>query len=101
MLDLACSVQAVLEENYFALLNAVYQRTGLKRLCLAGGVAFNCAANGKIFEKTPFQQVYIQPAAHDAGNIDWSRALCATPIVEAAPIVRDEACLLRPGVWGG
>ena len=49
--DLAASVQAVLEENYFALLNTVYQRTGLKRLCLAGGVALNCAANGKIFEQ--------------------------------------------------
>ena len=66
--DLAASVQAVLEENYFALLNTVYERTGLKRLCLAGGVALNCAANGKIFERTPFQEVYIQPAAHDAGT---------------------------------
>ncbi len=65
---LASSVQAVLEENYFALLNTVYQRTRQKRLCLAGGVALNCAANGKIFEKTPFQEIYIQPAAHDAGT---------------------------------
>jgi carbamoyltransferase len=66
--DLAASVQAVLEERYFALLNHVYQKTRLKKLCLAGGVALNCAANGKIFEKTPFQDVYIQAAAHDAGT---------------------------------
>jgi carbamoyltransferase len=66
--DLAASVQAVLEENYFALLNHVCQRTKQKRLCLAGGVALNCAANGKIFDGTPFQEIYVQPAAHDAGT---------------------------------
>ncbi len=66
--DLAASVQAVLEEHYFSLLNWVYQRTRQKNLCLAGGVALNCVANGKIFEKTPFREVFVQPAAHDAGT---------------------------------
>jgi carbamoyltransferase len=66
--DLAASVQAVLEENYFELLNEIYRRTRIKAVCLAGGVALNCAANGKIFENTPFRDVYIQPAAHDAGT---------------------------------
>jgi len=66
--DLAASVQAVLEENYFALLNHVFKHTGQKSLCLAGGVALNCAANGKIFEHTPFRDVYIQAAASDAGT---------------------------------
>jgi carbamoyltransferase len=66
--DLAASVQAVLEENYFALLNHVFQCTRQKSLCLAGGVALNCAANGKIFERTPFRDLYIQPAASDAGT---------------------------------
>jgi carbamoyltransferase len=66
--DLAASVQAVLEDCYFALLNAIHQRTGLKKLCLAGGVALNCVANGMIFDRTPFEDVYIQPAAHDAGT---------------------------------
>jgi carbamoyltransferase len=66
--DLAASVQAVLEENYFALLNHVQKNTGQKNLCLAGGVALNCVANGRIFERTDFQNVYIQPAAHDAGT---------------------------------
>jgi carbamoyltransferase len=66
--DLAASVQAVLEENYFAVLNFVQRQTGLKQVCLAGGVALNCVANGMIFEKTDFREVYVQPAAHDAGT---------------------------------
>ncbi len=66
--DLAASVQAVLEERYFEILNFVQRKTGLKKLCLAGGVALNCVANGMIFERTPFQDVYIQAAAHDAGT---------------------------------
>lgn len=66
--DLAASVQAVLEENYFELLRTLHRTTGQTALCLAGGVALNCAANGKIFERTAFKDVYIQAAAHDAGT---------------------------------
>jgi carbamoyltransferase len=66
--DMAASVQLVLEENYFTLLNEIYSRTKQKAICLAGGVALNCAANGKLFENTPFTDVYVQPAAHDAGT---------------------------------
>jgi carbamoyltransferase len=66
--DMAASVQLVLEENYFELLNEVHRKTGMKAVCLAGGVALNCAANGKLFERTPFRDVYIQPASHDAGT---------------------------------
>ena len=66
--DLAASVQLVLEENYFALLNFVQKQTGASRVCLAGGVALNCVANGMIFERTDFRDVYVQPAAHDAGT---------------------------------
>ena len=67
-MDLAASVQLVLEENYFALLNYIHKQTGATAVCLAGGVALNCVANGMIFERTPFRDVYIQPAAHDAGT---------------------------------
>jgi carbamoyltransferase len=67
-MDLAASVQLVLEENYFALLNFVQKQTGAAALCLAGGVALNCVANGMIFERTNFRNVYVQPAAHDAGT---------------------------------
>jgi carbamoyltransferase len=66
--DLAASVQAVLEECYFDLLNVVQKATGLKTVCLAGGVALNCVANGMIFNRTAFSDVYVQPAAHDAGT---------------------------------
>src|SRR2546427_7475353 len=67
-MDLAASVQLVLEENYFALLNFVQKQTGAAAICLAGGVALNCVANGMIFERTNFRDVYVQPAAHDAGT---------------------------------
>ena len=67
-MDLAASVQLVLEENYFTLLNFVQKQTGEAAVCLAGGVALNCVANGMIFERTNFRDVYVQPAAHDAGT---------------------------------
>jgi carbamoyltransferase len=65
--NLASSLQARLEEVYLGMLKKLAASTGRKALCLAGGVAFNCVANGKIFEATPFEEVYVQPAAGDAG----------------------------------
>ncbi len=67
-MDIAASFQAGLEEILFHTLNYLYQATGSKNLCLAGGVAFNCVANGKIKSRTAFENVYIQPAAGDAGT---------------------------------
>lgn len=66
--DIARSLQNQLEEVVFSLLNQLYQKTRCENLCMAGGVALNCAMNGKIFEKTPFKRVYIQPAANDSGT---------------------------------
>src|SRR2546423_10899576 len=65
--NLACSLQARLEEVYLGMLKKLAERTGLKAVCLAGGVAFNCVANGKIFDHTTFENVYVQPAAGDGG----------------------------------
>jgi len=65
--NLAASLQARLEEVYLGMLKKLAESTGQKSVCLAGGVAFNCVANGKIFEATPFERVYVQPAAGDAG----------------------------------
>lgn len=65
--DVAASLQARLEEVLFGMLRGLHARTGQKSLCLAGGVAFNCVANGKIFDQTPFEQIFVQPAAGDAG----------------------------------
>jgi len=65
--DIAASLQSRLEDAVMALLNRLYERHGVRRVCLAGGVAYNCVANGKIFDRTPFEQVYVQAAAGDAG----------------------------------
>jgi len=65
--DLACALQARLEEVYLGMLRKLAAQTHSKAVCLAGGVAFNCVANGKIFDATPFEQVYVHPAAGDAG----------------------------------
>src|SRR5882757_8629729 len=65
--NLACSLQARLEEVYLGMLKKLAERTRLKAVCLSGGVAFNCLANGKIFDATPFEQVYVHPAAGSAG----------------------------------
>ncbi len=65
--DLATSVQRVTEELIFHILNHLQKRTGLKNVCIAGGVAQNSVANGKITELTGFTNVYIPSAGHDAG----------------------------------
>ena len=65
--NVAATLQWRLEEVVFELLNRLHQRTQSQNLCYAGGVAFNCVANGQIFDRTPFKEVYIQPAAGDAG----------------------------------
>jgi carbamoyltransferase len=66
--DLAASVQAVTEEIVLRLANTVHHETGASSLCLAGGVALNCVANGRIVREGPFREVWIQPAAGDAGG---------------------------------
>ena len=65
--DLAASVQAYTEEIIFHLMHSLHKRTGSSNLCLAGGVAQNSVANGKITRNTPFKAVYIPSAGHDAG----------------------------------
>jgi len=65
--NLAASMQAALEEVLGSMWSDLARQTRQKALCLAGGVAFNCLANGKIFERSPFERVFVQPAAGDAG----------------------------------
>jgi carbamoyltransferase len=67
-MDIAASVQAVTEEIVLRLTRSVAAETGLKNLCLAGGVALNCVANGKILRDGKFENIWIQPAAGDAGG---------------------------------
>src|SRR5205085_6403311 len=66
--DVAAGLQAMLEEAYLHLVHAVWDRTGEPALCLAGGVALNAVANGRIRPETPFHDVYVQPAAGDSGT---------------------------------
>ena len=66
--DVAASLQKRLEEIVLHIINQLYERTKMKRLCIAGGVALNCTMNSKILENTPFEELYIQPAAWDGGT---------------------------------
>ena len=66
--DLAASVQRICEELIFHLLNHLHRKTGSDNICIAGGVVQNSVANGKILNNTPFKNIYIPPAGHDAGT---------------------------------
>ncbi len=67
-MDLAASIQQVTEEIMLRCARTAHKLTGAKNLCMAGGVALNCVANGRILREGPFEQVWIQPAAGDAGG---------------------------------
>lgn len=67
-MDLAASVQVVAEEILLRMVRKVHAETKAKALCLAGGVALNCVANGRILREGPFEQIWVQPAAGDAGG---------------------------------
>ena len=67
-MDMAASIQAVTEEAVLRATRHVHRRTGMKNLVLAGGVALNCVANGRILREGPFDNIWIQPAAGDAGG---------------------------------
>jgi carbamoyltransferase len=67
-MDLAASIQSVTEDVMLKAARHVHRVTGLPRLCLAGGVALNCVANGRLRREGPFEDVWIQPAAGDAGG---------------------------------
>jgi carbamoyltransferase len=67
-MDLARSVQVVCEEVMLRMVRTAHRETGSKNLCLAGGVALNCVGNGRILREGPFERIWIQPAAGDAGG---------------------------------
>jgi len=66
--DLAASIQRVTEDLILKMAHEAYRRTGSKNLCLAGGVALNSVANGRLIQETPFEHLYVQPAAGDSGG---------------------------------
>jgi carbamoyltransferase len=67
-MDLAASIQAVTEEVMLRMARTVHKHTGMRHLVLAGGVALNCVANGRLLREGPFEDLWIQPAAGDAGG---------------------------------
>lgn len=67
-MDIAASIQVATEEIILKMVNHVHQETQLRNLCLSGGVALNCVANGRILREGPFDDIWIQPAAGDAGG---------------------------------
>ena len=67
-MDLARSIQVITEEVMLKMTAHVHKETGMKKLCMAGGVALNCVANGRVLREGPFEDIWIQPAAGDAGG---------------------------------
>jgi len=67
-MDVAASLQAILEDAMIKMARHVHGKTGRSKLCLAGGVALNCVANGRVLRETPFDGIFIQPAAGDDGT---------------------------------
>jgi carbamoyltransferase len=92
---IAASLQVVFEAASFHVLNALHRKTRIPRLCLAGGCAMNSVMNGKIRERTPFEEVYVQPAAGDNGT-----ALGAAFHVWHQVLGRPRRYVMEHAYWG-
>jgi carbamoyltransferase len=93
--DIAASIQAVTEDILLRMARHLHTQTGLRRLCLAGGVALNSVANFRILAETPFEELYIQPAAGDAGGA-LGAALYAYHVLLGKP----RRFVLEHAAWG-
>jgi len=83
--DMARSLQQVLEEILLEKVRYLYRETGSENLCMAGGVALNCVANGRILKEGPFKRLFVQPAAHDAGGALGAAALAHVELTGKSP----------------
>jgi carbamoyltransferase len=93
--DVAASIQQVTEEIVLSMVRNLHRETGLDRLCLAGGVALNSVANGRIIGETPIREVFIQPAAGDGGG-----ALGAALYAYHCALGMPRRFLMRHAYWG-
>ncbi len=94
-MNMAASLQRVYEERFFALVRELCRRTGLKRLTLAGGCGMNSLANGRLFDETPIEEVWIQSAAGDAGT-----ALGAALFVQHSILGKPREFVMEHSYWG-
>jgi carbamoyltransferase len=98
-MDLARSIQEVCEEVMLRMARTAHRETGLKQLCLAGGVALNCVGNGRLLREGPFERIWIQPAAGDAGGalgvaqLIWHRRFGKPRVVDERTDTMRGACL--------
>jgi len=103
-MDLARSIQVITEEVILKMTNYVHKETGMKRLCMAGGVALNCVANGRVLREVPFEDIWIQPAAGDAGGAlgialaIWHRYLGNARLSSEAAGTWKPAHLIKDGI---
>ncbi|MCK6555428.1 carbamoyltransferase [Candidatus Binatia bacterium] len=93
--DIAASIQLVTEELVLAMVRQLHKETGLTRLCLAGGVALNSVANGRIVKETPIKEVFIQPAAGDGGG-----SLGAALYVYHCALGKPRSFVMEHAYWG-
>ncbi len=93
--DIAASIQQVTEEIVLGMVRSLHQETGLDRICMAGGVALNSVANGRIIKETPIRDVFIQPAAGDGGG-----ALGAALYAYHCALGQPRQFLMRHAYWG-
>jgi len=93
--DVAASIQKVTEDVLIRIANYLYCKTGLKKLCYAGGVALNCVANSRLLRETPFDDIFIQPSAGDGGAA-MGAALYAYHCLLAKP----RKFILKHAFWG-
>jgi len=93
--DIAASIQRVMEEILLKLVQDLHKETGLKKLCMAGGVALNSVANGRILRETAFEELYIQPAAGDGGG-----ALGAALFAYHGLLNKPREFVLEHAYWG-
>jgi carbamoyltransferase len=93
--DMAASVQRVTEEIMLRIVRDLHQKTGMKNLCMAGGVALNCVSNGRIIREGPFENLWVQPAAGDAGG-----ALGAALFIDNCVLDRPRKTRMEHAYWG-
>jgi len=93
--DIAASVQAVTEEVMLRMVRDLHEKTGMRNLVMAGGVALNCVSNGRIVREGPFEQLWVQPAAGDAGG-----ALGAALFIHNCVLHKPRSTRMDHAFWG-